>query len=31
VGELLKLVLSPARVRKLEAIKEAFDDQRGSQ
>lgn len=31
VGELLTLVLSPARVRKLEAIKEAFDDERGSQ
>ena len=29
VGELLKLVLSPARVRKLEANKEAFDQQRG--
>ena len=27
VGELLKLVLSPARVRKLEANKEAFDEQ----
>jgi hypothetical protein len=31
VGELLKLVLSPARVRKLEANKEAFDEQHGSQ
>jgi len=31
VGELLKLVLSPARVRQLEAIKEAFDDERGGQ
>jgi predicted transcriptional regulator len=30
VGELLKLVLSPARVRKLEANKEAFDQQHGS-
>ena len=31
VGELLKLVLSPARVRRLEANKEAFDEQHGSQ
>ena len=31
VGELLKLVLSPARVRRLEANKEAFDQQHGSQ
>jgi hypothetical protein len=31
VGELLRLVLSPARVRKLEANKEAFDEQHGSQ
>ena len=31
VGELLKLVLSPARVRKLEANKEAFDQQHGNQ
>ncbi len=30
VGELLKLVLSPARVRKLEANKEAFDEQHDS-
>ena len=30
VGELLKLVLSPARVRKLEANKEAFDEQQGN-
>ena len=30
VGELLKLVLSPARVRKLEANKEAYDEQQGS-
>jgi DNA-binding MarR family transcriptional regulator len=31
VGELLKLVLSPARVRKIEANKDAFDEQHGSQ
>ena len=31
VGELLKLVLSPARVRKLEASKEAVDQQQGGQ
>jgi predicted transcriptional regulator of viral defense system len=31
VGELLKVVLSPARVRRLEANKEAFDERHGSQ
>ncbi len=31
VGELLKLVLSPARVRRIEAHKEAFDKLHGSQ
>jgi predicted transcriptional regulator len=31
VGELLQVVLSPARVRKLEANKEAFDEQQGNQ
>jgi hypothetical protein len=31
VGDLLKVVLSPARVRRLEANKEAFDELRGSQ
>jgi hypothetical protein len=30
VGELLKVVLSPARVRKLEAKNEAHDEQHGS-
>jgi DNA-binding IclR family transcriptional regulator len=29
VGELLKLILSPARVRKLEAQNEAHDEQQG--
>jgi DNA-binding IscR family transcriptional regulator len=31
VGDLLKVVLSPARVRRLEANKEAFDELHGSQ
>ncbi len=31
VGDLLKVVLSPARVRRLEANKEAFDELQGSQ
>jgi DNA-binding Xre family transcriptional regulator len=31
VGDLLKFVLSPARVRRLEAKKEAFDELRGTQ
>jgi len=30
VGELLKLILSPAQVRQLEATKAAFDKQRGN-
>ena len=30
VGELLKFVLSPARVRKLEAKMEAYDEQHGN-